>query len=595
MNFSSFSAGSSAHRILLQRGSHLMIAIATGLASWGVSAQTAEPEFAKGRLLVQARAGLSDIEMEKVAKGHGGKARRIGKSDLHVIELPGNASERAVQALLAKHPQLRFVELDRRVAPAMAVNDPYAGSQWHLSKIGAQTAWDKSQGAGVTIAILDTGINASHPDLAARMVPGWNFYDNNANTTDVHGHGTAVAGGAAATLNNGVGVAAVAGAARLMPVRIADANAYAYWSTVAQGVTWAADNGARIANISYVGVAGSAAVQSAANYMKSKGGLVIAAAGNNGIEETIAPTSSMIVVSATDSADALASFSSWGSFVTVSAPGKDIWTTTRDGGYQAWWGTSMASPVVSGVLGLMMAAKPALSGSQIESLLYSTAQDLGDVGRDKKFGYGRVNAAAAVTAVLTAAAPDTQAPSVGIAAPLGLSNVNGLVAVDVTASDNVGVSRVELRANGQLVATDTTAPYAFSWDSSKVANGNANLVAYAYDAAGNAGSSAAVTVNVANIVVADTTAPVVSILNPVNGSTVSGTLSISVSASDNAGAAGLVQTLAIDGKTVATGSGASLAYNWNTRKAALGTHTVTATARDAAGNSRSVSVQVTIR
>ncbi|WP_249937194.1 hypothetical protein [Roseateles sp. DAIF2] len=124
MNFSSFSAGSSAHRILLQRGSHLMIAIATGLASWGVSAQTAEPEFAKGRLLVQARAGLSDIEMEKVAKGHGGKARRIGKSDLHVIELPGNASERAVQALLAKHPQLRFVELDRRVAPAMAVNDP---------------------------------------------------------------------------------------------------------------------------------------------------------------------------------------------------------------------------------------------------------------------------------------------------------------------------------------------------------------------------------------------------------------------------------------------------------------------------------------
>src|SRR5262249_46069930 len=141
------------------------------------------------------------------------------------------------------------------------------------------------------------GINASHPDLAARMVPGWNFYDNNANTTDVHGHGTAVAGGAAATLNNGVGVAAVAGAARLMPVRIADANAYAYWSTVAQGVTSAADNGARIANISYVGVAGSASVQSAANYMKSKGGLVIAAAGNNGIEETIAPTSSMIVVS----------------------------------------------------------------------------------------------------------------------------------------------------------------------------------------------------------------------------------------------------------------------------------------------------------
>lgn len=593
------------HCILVTiNGHHSLRVERLGLAAWAAAdpqqmlgdqppAAGSEP-YAPGRLLVGARAGLSPLELDKIAKGQGAKARRIGRSDLYILDLPSQASEQAMQALLNRHPQLRFAELDRRASPAFAVNDPYAGSQWHLGKIGAPAAWDQSQGAGVTIAILDTGINGAHADLAARMVPGWNFYDNNSNTADVHGHGTAVAGGAAATLNNGTGVAAVAGAARLMPVRIADANAYAYWSTVAQGLTWAADNGARVANISYVGVAGSSAVQSAVNYMRSKGGLVVVAAGNNGIEETIAPTTSMIVVSATDSTDALASFSSWGSFVSIAAPGKDIWTTTRDGSYQAWWGTSMASPVVAGVVGLMMAARPAMAGSQIEGLLYGTALDLGDAGRDKRYGYGRVNAAAAVQAAVSTQVQDTQAPTVSIAAPLAGSTVSGLVPVDVSAADNLGVSRVELRVNGQSIATDTASPYGFSWDSSSLPNGSASLVAYAFDAAGNQAASSAVLVNVANAS-SDTEAPTVSIRSPAAGSSLTGSVSISSSAADNAGAAGLTQTLLIDGKAVATASGGSLSYSWNTRKASVGAHTITVTARDAAGNSSSSTVQVSTR
>src|SRR5439155_6843873 len=187
-----------------------------------------------------------------------------------------------------------------------------AGSEWHLTTINAPTAWDTATGSGITIAILDTGVDGTHPDLAAHMVSGWNFYDNNSDTSDVYGHGTLVAGTAAAVVNNGVGVAGVAGNASIMPVRISDPTGYAYWSTVASGLTWAADHGARVANISY-SVAGSSTVISAANYFRSKGGVVAVSAGNTGALDSTSPTSSMLVVSATDSSNGVASFSTYGS------------------------------------------------------------------------------------------------------------------------------------------------------------------------------------------------------------------------------------------------------------------------------------------
>ena len=572
----------------------LSLSVLIVASAWAQPTGSSEIEFAKGRILVLPKAGLSSVEFDKALGAHGGKARRVGKSDLHIIDLPAGANEAAVAAALAQHPHFKFAELDRRVRAASAANDPYAGSQWHLAKIGGATAWDQSQGSGVTIAILDTGIDASHPDLSARMVPGWNFVDNNNNTADVHGHGTAVAGSAAATLNNGVGVASIAGQAALMPVRIADANAYTYWSTVAQGLTWAADNGARVANISYVGVAGSSTVQNAAQYMKSKGGLVVVSAGNNNINENVTPTGTMIPVSATDENDNKTSFSSWGNFVAMSAPGVNVWTTVRGGSYQQWWGTSIASPVVAGAVALMMSRNPTLPVAQIESLLYSSAVDLGAAGRDAVFGYGRVDAAAAVQAAGTAVSTvDSQAPTASVTSPDANLTVNGLVAVTANASDNVGVTRVDLRVNGSTVASDTSAPFAFAWDSSKVVNGMATLTAVAFDAAGNSSSSAPVSVNVANVAVIDTTAPALTIKNPASGATVSGTVQVKLEASDNSGSAGITQTLYIDGKKVASAVGAALSYSWNTRKVASGPHAVTATARDAAGNSTTQTVSVT--
>lgn len=444
-------------------------------------------------------------------------------------------------------------------------------------------------------------VNLNHPDLVGRLVPGYNFSDGNTDVSDTCGHGTAVAGVAAASTNNATGVAGIAGAARIMPVRIAftdTTGCSAYFSTIASGLTYAADNGARIANISYGSVASSAAIMSAANYMKSKGGLVFVSAGNNNIDENIASDGSMIAVSATDANDAKASFSSWGSFVTLSAPGVNIWTTNMAGGYSSWNGTSFSSPLTAGVAALVMSARPDLSGAQVQSLLYSTATDLGTAGLDPVFGYGRVNAAAAVQAAMRfVAPPDTTAPVASLVAPAAGSTVSGPVSVTVNASDNIGVARVDLLVNGTVVATDTNAPFVFSWDSTGVANGKAILTAVAYDAAGNAGTSSAVSLNVSNMttsVAKDTTPPAVSIVNPVGG-TVTGNVSVSVNASDNAGAAGITLTLAIDGSIKATGKGGSLGYNWNTRKGPAGAHTIIVTARDAAGNTGTTSVNVNSR
>jgi thermitase len=586
----------------------LAAALTVGLFSGAPATAIAAPGdsdagFARSRILVEPRAGLSGEEFDKLLKVHGASRRKLGQSNLHVVHLPGTGNEADVVARLARHPLIKYAELDRRVHSTMAVNDPYIGSEWHIGKIGADQAWTTSQGAGVTIAILDSGIDVTHPDLQPNLVAGFNVYGNNTDVSDVCGHGSAVAGSAAARGNNGVGVAGVAGQAKIMPVRIAYLNTvsntcYAYYSTIADGLTYAADHGARVANVSYSGVAASAAIQSAAQYLKNKGGLLFVSAGNKGIDEGVAPTTTMVPVSATDSYDGKASWSSFGNFVALAAPGAGIWTTSRGGMYQAWNGTSFASPVAAGVAALMMSAQPALDGKEIEQLMYSTAVDLGAVGRDPLFGHGRVDAAAAVRAAAAAVSTvDTQAPIASITSPSASVSVSGVIAVGVAATDNVSVARVELSVNGTVVAVDNSASPSFSWDTKNVPNGMASLVAVAFDAAGNAGSSAAVAVNVANVIAVpakDTVAPQVTINNPVAGS-VSGTVGISISATDNSGAAGISQILYIDGVQKARGSGSSLAYSWNTRKSAAGVHTIQVVAKDAANNSTTATVQVSSR
>jgi thermitase len=554
----------------------------------------AEPgAIVPGRVLALPRAGVAEGALHKAVRDQGGQdVRRIGNSNLRIIDVPLGA-ERGVQQRLARSPLFKFAELDRVVPLDGSANDPMAGSQWHLAKIRSDTAWDKSQGTGVTIAILDTGVDGNHPDLADRLVPGWNFWDNNSDTRDVHGHGTKVAGAAAATLNNALGIAGVAGQARLMPIRIGSATGGLSYSAAAQGLTYAADRGVRVANISASSVADSSAVVSAAQYMKDKGGLVFVSAGNTGGASTTKESPAIILVSATDSNDALAGFSTYGAAVKLSSPGVSIYTTTAGGGYGGVNGTSFSAPVAAGVAALVMSANGNLTSADIERLLLSTALDLGTAGRDVYFGHGRVDAAAAVAAAATSTSTaDTQPPTVAIASPVGGSTVSGAVKVDVSANDNVGVARVALLLNGSTIATDSSAPFGFSWDSTGVVNGSATLTAVAYDAAGNSASSNPVTVTVMNGQLVDTTPPTAAFTSPGNGVKVNGSVKVSVALTDNAGAAGIKSKLYIGGKLVASATGSGLSYTWNTRKVSAGSYTLSVTATDAAGNQSSTSIGV---
>jgi hypothetical protein len=326
----------------------------------------------------------------------------------------------------------------------------------------------------------------------------------------------------------------------------------------------------------------------------NKGGVVFNSAGNYGTLDSTPPSNTLVSVSATDSTDTIASWSSFGPYVDVSAPGVSIWTTAMGGGYAAVSGTSFSSPLSAGVAALMMSVNPKLAPSQVVSLLESTAVDRGTAGYDYDYGYGRVNAAAAVAAAAAATAVDSQPPSVSITSPTG-GTVSGIVPINVTATDNVGVTRVDLLVSGTLLASDPTAPYAFSWDSSKIAGSSASLVARAYDAAGNATNSTAVVVAVASTAAPpstlDTTPPTVAITSPGNGSVVSGLVNVNAKGTDNVAVASV--SLYLDGAMVSTGNSGSLTYKWNTKKAGKGTHTLKATAKDTSGNQSSVSIQVT--
>lgn len=563
------------------------VAIA-GVAMTPAAAQAEQPEkFAAGRILVSPRAGLPAKEFDKIIKTHGAHAaRKLGNLNVYLVDMPPGREKALLQAL-ERNPHVRFAELDGEVSGQMVPSDTYYASSWHLPKIAAPTAWDVATGSGITIAILDGGVESTHPDLAARIVPGWNFFDNNNNTSDVTGHGTKVAGVAAAIGNNSLGATGGAWNAKIMPMRITDASgSITYYSTVANALTWAADRGARVANVSFI-VSHVASVQTAAQYMRSKGGLVVASSGNSGAYIAHANTPSIITVGGTTSTDARASWSAYGPIVDVTAPGASIYTTARGGTYGAFSGTSFASPLTASVVALMLSANPALQPSQVDSILASSSDDLGSAGRDDYFGHGRINAGRAVAAAKAATTSDTSVPVVSAAVPSTI--VKGITTVSVTATDNVGVARVELYAGSALVASDTAAPYSFSWDSGTSADGAVSLLVKAYDAAGNVGSKT-LNVTVANNSIVDTVAPVVTVGNPKTGTTVSGNVAVTVSASDNVAVTST--SLYIDGALKATGNGA-LSYTWNTRKS-RGLRTVSATARDAAGNTHTESVQVTV-
>ncbi|WP_295431975.1 S8 family serine peptidase [uncultured Thiodictyon sp.] len=546
--------------------------------------------YVEGRLLVKTAAGLSQVEMTRLLKANMSRvAMPIGNDGLYALAVP-HGFESALAAHLAKDPRIGFAEVERFAAPAMTPNDTYYSYAWHLPKIQAPSAWDFSQGDGVTVAVVDSGIDPTHPDLVAHLVPGHNMVSDNTDTSDVSGHGTLIAGVIGADTNNGVGTAGVGWNVNLMPVRVSEtAGNDTTTGTIAAGIIWAADHGARIANVSYE-VNDSGTVTAAAQYMRSLGGVVIIPSGNTGAYAGI-DNPDLITVAATDAADAVPAWSSYGELVDLAAPGAGIVTTTNGGSYMSTSGTSFAAPVVAGVAALMLSANPNLTSAAIEQILKATALDIGTAGKDQYSGAGRIDAAAAVQMALTwtPVAVDTQVPSVAIGSPTANAQVSGTLSVQITASDNVGVTSVKLYAGSTLIGSDTAAPYAINLNTTAYANGALQLTARAYDAAGNEALSAAVTVTVNNVA-QDTTAPTATITAPTANKTVSGTVTVKSIAADNVAVA--TMTLYVDSVKLCTGNSTALNCAWNAAAATRGTHVIKLTAIDTSGNAKTTSVSV---
>ena len=558
-------------------------------------ASTAPAKFVEDELLVQFIAGVPHEKAQAIVMGHGAnEADEIAPIRVKRIKVPPQSIQKVKNAL-ANNPHVKFVEENFLAAGGSTPNDPSYASQWHLSKVSAPQGWDITTGSSVVdIAIVDSGVDPTHPDLAGKLLPGYNFLNGTTDTHDVLGHGTAVAGTAAAISNNSVGVSGLAWNNPIMPLVVLDATDYASYSNIASAIIYAADRGVRVINVSIGGSSASSTLQNAVNYAWSKGSLVFASAMNNGTSTPYYPAActNAIAVASTDANDNRSSFSSYGNWITISAPGSYIYTTNRGGGYGAWNGTSFSSPLTAGLAALILSVNPALTNQQVKEIMLQNADDLGTAGFDQYFGNGRINVAKSLLAAQTSVPqPDTLAPAVSIASPAAGTSVSGSTAVNVTASDNVGVTKVELYLNGSLLASDTTATYSFLWDSTQNPDGSYQLEARAYDAAGNVGSSTTVSVTSSNS--RDTTAPAVAITSPVNGKSITGlkSVSIKISASDNAGV--VRSELYIDGILKTSSASGSLSYNWNLRNVVSGQHVIMAKAYDAAGNIASSTITVT--
>ncbi len=543
------------------------------------------PDWAADELVVVVRPGTLHAKARAIYHANGAVLLdRIPQINAHRIRVPAHALEN-VQRALSHRPEVQYVEKNYRLSLEAFPNDPGFQDQWHLPQIDAPQAWDITRGVeGLIIAILDTGVDPDHPDLESKLVAGYNFYDGNTDTADVHGHGTAVAGAAAAVTDNDLGVAGVAWYPRIMPVRIASPQGYAYIWTIAQALVWAVDNGARVMNISFSGIAGSVFIQDAAIYVRSQGGLVVAAAGNCGCFDYTAENPYIVSVSATDPNDLIASFSSRGIYVDLAAPGVSILTTWNGGTYGSASGTSFSSPITAGVAALIMSVNPDLTPAEVEDILLATADDLGPLGYDTSYGYGRVNAYQAVlTASGSSPPPDTTPPAAEITDPAHMQTVAGTLTVTVDASDDRGVEMAALYIDGVRFADDLVAPYEFVWDTTAYANGQHTLTAKAYDAVGNEGLDE-ITVFVDNAS-GDTTPPAIQILSPPDGD-VSKVVRVLVEAVDDTRVDQVA--LYIDGslyRSVACdGPACTIKFNWNTRRESKGPHTLQAVAFDAAGN-----------
>jgi serine protease len=397
--------------------------------------------------------GLSDVDalnrrfdvttldplIKPIARATGQSIQTLAASQpelagLYVAEFDPKNDPNLVAAAYTGNPSVIYAEPnfyayadDGPASPVrMVPNDPYFGYQWNFPPIQMPQAWDTSNGQGVLVAELDTGIAYENydiyqqaPDLAnTHFVAGYDFVNGDTHANDDEGHGTHVAGTIAQSTNNGIGVAGVAYGATLMPVKVLDANGQGSYDTIAQGIVYAANQGAKIINMSLSGKGGSNALLEAVDYATRKGVLVIAAAGNSGgAVEYPAAYDGVLAIGAVGYDQKRTDYSNYGPQVDLMAPGGNtnvdlngdgypdgILQQTFQGsptsfGFYFYEGTSMATPHVSGVAALLFARNPSATAAQVRQALQTTALNLGTSCPNTECGNGLVQAASALIAI----------------------------------------------------------------------------------------------------------------------------------------------------------------------------------------------------
>ncbi|MGV3616976.1 MAG: S8 family peptidase [Fimbriimonas sp.] len=314
------------------------------------------------------------------------------------LRLAPGADVAATLAQLRKDPNVLYAEPNYIATKHVTPDDTYYNStiQWPLFKMEAAAAWNYATGTGIKVAVLDTGVQANHPDLTGKVVAQYDFAYNDAVADDVDGHGTHTAGTIGAVTYNATGVASLGYNVQLMCGKVLNDSGSGSHAAIANGITWAADNGAKVINMSLGGTTGSTTLQNAVTYAVNKGVLVVASAGNAGNTRANYPAyySNTLAVAATDRNDARASFSTYGSWVDIAAPGVDVASTYPGSQYVYMSGTSMAAPHVSALAALVAGTSYGTSASAIRTRLINTGDPV-----STKFGQyplRRINARKAV-------------------------------------------------------------------------------------------------------------------------------------------------------------------------------------------------------
>ncbi|WP_241655870.1 S8 family peptidase [Halobacillus litoralis] len=362
-----------------------------------VNVQEDKGEYVKGEVVVKYKQGksLNAKQMEKF----GAKAEKsevssaVVDSKVKVLKV-GNVE--AVVKALNKNPNVEYAEPNYVFDATWSPNDTYYSNyQYGPQNTDTPAAWDITRGSSSQeIAIIDSGVDYNHPDLNDKTIKGYDFVDNDYDPMDENNHGTHVAGTAAAETNNGAGVAGMAPNTNILAVRALDASGNGSLYDIADAIRYSADAGAEVINLSLGCNCDTQTLEDAVNYAWSKGSVVVAAAGNDGVSTTFEPASydNVIAVGAVNQNNSRASFSNYGTWVDVTAPGVDIASTVPNNGYAYMSGTSMASPHVAGLAGLL--ASQGRSNSNIRAAIEQTADPISGTGY--YFEHGLINSYDAV-------------------------------------------------------------------------------------------------------------------------------------------------------------------------------------------------------